>query len=73
MNDEFNRVEDSFFLHTDEEMKIVPSNLSRTLIVDCDDIHLRHSSLDLNINIPNEKIECLDSIVINGVKFIKEE
>lgn len=57
----------------DKELTIVPSKLSKSFIVDCDDIHLHHKSLDLNIDISNEKIECLDSIIINGVKFIKEE
>lgn len=69
MNDNFNKVEDSFFLHN---IRIVPNTLTRSFNIECDNIHLHHNSLDLDIDIPNEKVECLDAIIINGIKFIKE-
>lgn len=61
------------YIKSNEEIRIVPNTLTRELILDCDNIHLHHRSLDLTIDIPSEKIKDLNSIVINGVKFIKEE
>lgn len=44
----------------------------RTLIVCCDKIILSQSSLELDIEIPNEKIKNIDCLVINGFKFTKD-
>lgn len=44
-----------------------------SLIVCCDKIILNQASLELDIEIPNEKIKNIDYLVINGFKFKKDE
>ena len=43
-----------------------------TLHISCKNIKLCDTKADLTIDVPQEKIEQYDAIVINGVKFKKE-
>lgn len=44
-----------------------------SLIICCDKIILSQASLELDIEIPNEKIKNIDYLVINGFRFKKDE
>jgi len=53
---------------------IVASNiLPKTLIMNCDSIYLHQKSVNLEVQIPTEKVEQFDCIVINGIKFKKDK
>ena len=56
-----------------EPVETVASNaLPKNLTINCDNIYLNQKSIDLEIQIPTEKIESFDYIVINGIKFKKD-
>lgn len=44
----------------------------RYLTIECEHIYLRQTSIDLEIEVPNEKIEQFDYLIINGIKFKRE-
>lgn len=53
-----------------EPVETVTSNsLSKNFIIDCNSIYLNQKSIDLEIQIPTEKVEQFDCITINGIKF----
>ena len=43
------------------------------LTIECEHIYLHQTSLDLKIEIPTEKMEQIDCLIINGIKFSKGE
>lgn len=43
-----------------------------TLIIDCEHIYLHQTSMDLKIEVPKEKLEQIDYLIINGIKFKKD-
>ena len=47
--------------------------LYNNLIIDCEYIYLYQTSMDLKIEIPKEKIDRLDYLIINGIKFKKDK
>ena len=57
-----------------EEIYLRPSFAPEemTLYISCKDIKLCNAKANLTIDIPKEKIEQYDTIVINGIKFKKE-
>jgi len=51
---------------------VSPNVLPKNFILDCDNIYLNQKSIDLEIQIPTEKIKQFDYIILNGIKFKKE-
>ena len=47
--------------------------LYNNLIIDCEYIYLYQTSIDLKIEIPKEKIDRFDYLIINGIKFKKDK
>ena len=47
--------------------------LYNSLTIDCEYIYLYQTSMDLKIEIPNEKIDRFDYLIINGIKFKKDK
>lgn len=45
----------------------------RYLIIECEHIYLHQTSIDLEIEVPTEKIEQIDYLIINGIKFKKDK
>ncbi len=45
----------------------------KNLIIECDHIYLHQTSIDLKIEVPNEKIEQFDYLIINGIKFKRDK
>lgn len=43
------------------------------LTIECEHIYLHQTSIDLKIEIPTEKIEQIDYLIINGIKFNKDK
>ena len=44
-----------------------------TLTIECEHIYLHQTSIDLKIEVPNEKIEQFDYLIINGIKFKRDK
>lgn len=44
-----------------------------SLTIDCEYIYLYQTSMDLKIEIPKEKIDRFDYLIINGIKFKKDK
>lgn len=44
-----------------------------TLTIDCEHIYLHQTSIDLKIEIPKEKLEQFDYLIINGIKYSKDK
>lgn len=42
------------------------------LIINCDHIYLTQKGIDLKVEIPQEKIANFEEIIINGIKFTRE-
>lgn len=55
----------------DENAPINP--MYNTLIINCEHIYLYQTSIDLKIEVPKEKIEQFDTIIINGIKYSKDK
>lgn len=53
-----------------EEYYTLECTRPKTLQIDCDIITLKERTTDLTINIPTEKIERFDYLILNGIKFI---
>ena len=49
-----------------------PSEITRYMSLDCDEIHLVNREIDIKIVLTQTKIENVDCIVINGIRFKKE-
>lgn len=45
----------------------------KEFIIECEHIYLHQTSIDLKIEIPKEKIEQFDNIIINGIKYSKDK
>ncbi len=43
------------------------------LTIECEHIYLNQTSMDLKIEVSNEKIEQIDYLIINGIKFKKDK
>lgn len=43
-----------------------------TLIINCEHLYLYQTSIDLKIEVPKEKLEQIDYLIINGIKFKKD-
>ena len=44
-----------------------------TLTIECEHIYLHQTSMDLKIEVQTEKIEQIDYLIINGIKFKKDK
>ena len=51
----------------------IKNPLYNNLIIDCEYIYLYQTSIDLKIEIPKEKIDRFDYLIINGIKFKKDK
>ena len=51
----------------------IKNPLYNSLTIDCEYIYLYQTSMDLKIEIPNEKIDRFDYLIINGIKFKKDK
>ena len=51
----------------------IKNSLYNNLIIDCEYIYLYQTSIDLKIEIPKEKIDRFDYLIINGIKFKKDK
>ena len=51
----------------------IKNPLYNSLTIDCEYIYLYQTSMDLKIEIPNEKIDRFDYLIINGIKFNKDK
>lgn len=51
----------------------IKNPLYNNLIIDCEYIYLYQTSMDLKIEIPKEKIDRFDYLIINGIKFKKDK
>ena len=62
------------FYMEENTLKVAPYKpSSNTLTLECEHIYLHQTSMDLKIEVPTEKIEQFDYIVINGIKFKKDK
>lgn len=58
----------------DDEIKIYSiENILNTLVVECNSIYLHQKDIDLKIEVPKEKIERFEYLVINGITFKKDK
>ena len=74
MKEEENNISDSQSLTYLEPVETATSNsLPKNFIINCDSIYLNQKSIDLEIQIPTEKIEAFDCLIINGIKFKKDK
>ena len=51
----------------------IKNPLYNNLKIDCEYIYLYQTSMDLKIEIPKEKIDRFDYLIINGIKFKKDK
>lgn len=51
----------------------IKNPLYNNLEIDCEYIYLYQTSMDLKIEIPKEKIDRFDYLIINGIKFKKDK
>ena len=51
----------------------IKNSFCNSLKIDCEYIYLYQTSMDLKIEIPNEKIDRFDYLIINGIKFKKDK
>ena len=47
--------------------------LYNSLTINCEYVYLYQTSMDLKIEIPKEKIDRFDYLIINGIKFKKDK
>lgn len=58
-------------IHLISQEYVFKNDMVNTIIITCDKICLIHNSLEIEIHIPNEKIERFETIIINGIAFKK--
>ena len=51
----------------------IKNPLYNRLTIGCEHIYLYQTSMDLKIEIPKEKIDRFDYLIINGIKFKKDK
>ena len=56
-------------MEKEQQYTLLECTRPRTLQIDCDTITLKDKSVDLTINIPTEKIEQFDYLILNGIQF----
>lgn len=47
--------------------------ISKTLLIDCELITLHHKELDIEFELKPEKLENIDTIEINGHRFVRDK
>ena len=52
--------------------RLDPELMSRMLQIDTNLIKLRHKEMDIEFDLEPEKLESIDTIIINGYKYVKE-
>ena len=55
------------------EYKTLKIEPYKNFIIECEHIYLHQTSIDLKIEIPKEKLEQIDYLIINGIKFKKDK
>ena len=62
--------------HSLTASSIIPT-MSKGIVIDCDSIELRYKKLNIGLSIDSEKVakflDEVDTIVINGVTFLKSK
>lgn len=56
----------------DEKVIALENDLPKNLYIECASIYLKQKSIDLEIQIPTQKVEQFDTLIINGIKFKKD-
>ena len=67
-------IDESGYLKTNLTISNEINNpLYNNLTINCEYIYLYQTSMDLKIEIPKEKIDRFDYLIINGIKFKKDK